>query len=139
MILPARVYLADAPLRDGTQAFARGDCPRAMASARDSLAALDVQAAPYLLIGYCDVQRGRPRRAIDAMSEAVRLDPDSWKTHYGLALARAAGGLDPRPQARVARRLKPRDIRSVELLRLFDTDQPRQWKARAPRARIPHG
>jgi len=138
LVLPARVYLSDGPLRDGVRAFARGDCPRVVSRAQDSLNALDVRAEPYFMIGYCDVLGGQPEFGVKAMSEAVRLDPNNWKMHYGLALARAAAGLDPRPRARVARRLKPREVRSVELLRLFATDQPRLWKARAPQARVPN-
>jgi hypothetical protein len=39
------------------------------------------------------------------MEDAVRNDPDHWRYRYGLAIARAATGRDPRPDLRIARRL----------------------------------
>ena len=71
------------------------------------------------------------------MTNAVEHDPHSWEAHYGLAVARAASGLDPRPELRTARRLNPRDSDVADTMRLLQTDDPQQWKARVGKAVLP--
>ena len=93
---------------------------------------------PHVLIGYCDVRLGRPRLAVRALRRAVELDPGNWEMHYGLALARGAAGLDPRPQARAAARLNPaEDDLAVPLVAALDTESPRAWRRRALSAPLP--
>ena len=137
LLLPARFYLSEQSLRDGERALERGDCAAVVVAAQDSIAALGARPEPHLLLGYCRARLGEPERGVRAMREAVRNDPDSWRTHYGLAVARAAAGQDPRPAARIARRLRPGERRSADLLRLFDTGDPAQWIQRARRAPMP--
>jgi len=137
VFVPARWYLSERPLRESERAFARGDCPRAVDRALDSTAVLGGRPQAYHLIGYCDISLGEPKLAVRALAAAVRNDPDKWATHYGLALTRAAAGLDPRPEARIARRLRPGEARSAALLRLFDTDDPSEWRRRALKAPLP--
>ncbi len=136
-IAPARMYLSDGRLRDGVRAFDRGDCATTIDRALASKAALGGRPEPYLLLAYCDVRFNRATLAVAAMSNAVRRDPHNWEVHYGLALVRAAAGLDPRPEARTARRLNPREATIADTLRLFDTNNPQQWRARAGSARLP--
>ena len=137
LVLPARLYVSDAPLREATGAFAREDCPRTADRARAARDALGLRPEPHRLIGFCDVRTGQPDGAVRAMTEAVRLDPDNWELRYGLALAQASAGRDPRPQARIARRLMPGNTRTLELLRSFDSDRPSVWRAQASQASIP--
>lgn len=137
-VLPVRVYLSDVSLRDSVRAFAAGDCPTAIDRALDSNAALSVRAAPFLVLGYCDIRLGRNDLALRAMRSAVRRDQDNWEAHYGLALAHAAGGSDPRPAMRTARRLNPREPLVAETERLLG-DDPAAWRSRARRARLPTG
>ena len=137
LLVPLLVYRSDVALGDSVRAFARGDCATAMDRARASSATLDVRPEPHLITGYCEVRRGHQRRAVHAMQEAVDREPENWEGHYGVALARAAAGLDPRPAARTAARLRPWDPLPAQALRLFDTDDPRQWRRRAPAARVP--
>jgi hypothetical protein len=134
---PALVYLSDGPLRDSVRAFDRGDCNTTIARALDSISALNIRPEPQLLLGYCDVRLGRPALAVRAMKNAVRRDPRDWEVHYGLALVRAADGLDPRPETRLARRLNPRDSMITDTLRLFATNKPQQWRTRARHAALP--
>ena len=63
------------------------------------------------------------------MLKAVDRDPRAWDYHYGLAVARAAAGRDPRMEARTAYRLNPRHPRTLKLVRRFDASRPRAWKA----------
>ncbi len=105
--LPYEVLSSQAWLDRANGAFAGGDCATASDDARSSISALGSRPEPYELLGYCAIRDGRPRQAIDEMQQAIERDPDNWSFHYGLALARAAAGLDPRPEALKARRLNP--------------------------------
>jgi len=71
------------------------------------------------------------------MRSAVSRDPENWETHYGLALALALQGRDPRGEAARARELNPRAQLATELVESFATDDPRTWRRRATRARLP--
>ena len=111
LILPARVYLADVELTTAGRAFQRGACDRAIAHAERSVRLLSARPEPHILLGYCHVRMGQGPLAMRDMNDAVRRDPENWETHYGLAIARAASGLDPRPRLRIAVSLRPRDPR----------------------------
>ena len=136
-VVPARVFLSEGPLRDGARAFAAGDCARTIDRALDSTSVLGVRPEPFILLGYCDVRIGRPDLAVRAFRSAVRKDPRNWEGHYGLALARAAAGRDPRPALRTARRLNPLEPLVARTTRLLDTSNPRAWRRRALTARLP--
>ena len=137
-LLPAQVFLTEAPLRQSARAFAAGDCETAVDRALDSSAVLDMRPQPFIVLGYCDVRLGRADLAVRAMSHAVRNDPGSWEGYYGYAVARAAAGLDPRPALRTAQRLNPRELLVGELRRRLGND-PGKWKNLALGARLPAG
>ncbi|MEJ7797197.1 MAG: O-antigen ligase family protein [Solirubrobacteraceae bacterium] len=137
VLVPARVRLSDGALRESGRALIRSDCATATDRATYSRAALEVRPEPHIILGYCDVRLGQRRRAVGAMQQAVRRDPENWEAYYALSLARASAGLDPRPAARFAGRLKPWHPLPTEALRLFDTEDPRKWIIRAPAARLP--
>jgi hypothetical protein len=65
------------------------------------------------------------------MQEAIDRDPDNWNFHYGLALARGAAGLDPRPEVRQARDMNPLDPFVQAAEKRFATGRPQLWKRRA--------
>ncbi len=65
------------------------------------------------------------------MQKAIDRDPANWEYRYGLALARAVVGEDPRPDARAALLLNPRDIQTQDAVERFDSGTPRQWRRRA--------
>jgi len=136
-LVPGSVYISEGPLRDSARAFADGDCATAVDRALDSTAALAVRPEPFFVLGYCDVRLGRADLAVRALDNAVRKDPRNWEGHYGLALVRAAAGRDPRPALREAGRLNPREALVTRARRLLATDDPREWRRRALRARLP--
>ena len=108
-----------------------------MDAALGSLAVVSVRAEPWEILGYCDVRLGSRELAVRAMQNALQRDPRNWQYHYGLALTRAAAGMDPRPQIRRARRLNPREDLLREEARRFDSRDPRTWRRRADSARLP--
>jgi O-antigen ligase len=137
-LTPALVYVSERRLDRATDAFVRGDCPAAIAAALDSTEALDQRPEPFELLGYCDVQLGYGGLAIPAMERAVRLDPRSWETHYALAVARAAEGLDPRAAIGAADRLNPQSPLVGNLAqRLGRTRTPAGWRRAVRGARLP--
>ena len=107
-VTPVRVACRR-PTSTGLSAFERGDCRRRSTSRWGSIDALSYRPEPFQLLAYCDVRLGAPALAVRAMGKAVRLDPDNWEYRYGLALVRAAAGIDPRPAARQAQRLNPKE------------------------------
>lgn len=136
-LVPARVFMSEGPLRDSARAFERGDCVTAIDRALASTSALEVRPEPFVLLGYCDVRIGRPDLAVAALEHAVRRDPGNWEGHYGLALVRAAGGIDPRPALRRAQRLNPLEPLLRQAERRFATEDPQTWRRRALSARLP--
>ncbi len=136
ILLPLAVYRSDGPLRSAADAFAAGDCPGAVGEALRSTEILAIRPEPYVIVGYCDLRLGRPDLAVTAFGNAMRRDPGNWEMHYGMALARAAGGRDPRPELRRAQRLNPNHPLPAKGLALFDSEDPRVWRARAPRAPV---
>jgi hypothetical protein len=67
---------------------------------------------------------------VRALSEALDRDPNNWEYHFGLAVMRAAAGLDPRHQARVALRLNPLGPSPNDAVARFDTSSKASWKRR---------
>jgi len=135
-VLPARVFVSERALRDGARAFAAGNCDVAVDRALDAVDAFNIRPEPFIVLGYCDVRLGRPALAVRAMQSAVRKDPENWEGHYGLALAQATGGRDPRPSLRTALRYNPREgllVRTRDLL----GSEPEDWARLAPKARLP--
>lgn len=136
-VTPAAIVISQGHLDTAVNAFKRGDCRTAINSALDSLDAVSVRAEPFEILGFCDIRQGQTQLALQAMDNAVARDPNSWETHYGLAIVRAAAGLDPRPELAIARRLNPFESRPREAAELLRGDDPQKWKRRALRARLP--
>ena len=108
-VTAGRVVIADHAVREARSALAASDCRGASDSADTAISAVSSLPDAYEVLGWCRLEAGREVAAVDAMGEAVRLDPDHWRYRYGLAIARAAAGGDPRPDVRLARRLNPRE------------------------------
>ncbi len=136
-VSPALIAVSQARLNDSVRAFRQGDCDKAIDRALSSASALSVRPEPYEILGLCDARRrGAGRLAIQMMEQAVDRDPDNWEFRYGLALVRGAAQLDPRPAARAARRLNPRNELTRDAVRRFNTGDPRKWERRARAARL---
>jgi O-Antigen ligase len=125
-VTPARVAASEARVVTADDAFTQGDCRTAV---NDALAALDVldRAVAHEVIGYCDLRGGQYELAIRAMRLAVQQDPDYWRYHYGVAVAQAIAGQDPRAEAALALRLNPRSRQAQDLVRAM---RARSAKAR---------
>ncbi len=106
-IVPARVALSQASLDSAIGALKSGNCATAEADANSALSEVSQRPTPYAVIAYCDIRRGRYGSAMIALQRALQRDPNNWALHYGLAVARAGVGLDPRGAARRAAALNP--------------------------------
>jgi hypothetical protein len=129
--LPYEILSSQAWLDRADDAFRSGDCAAASEDAHSSISALGSRPEPYELLGYCAIRDGRPRQAMGDMQDAIDRDPDNWNFRYGLALARAVAGLDPRREVRQARDMNPLDPLVQDAAKRFATDRPRIWKRRA--------
>jgi O-antigen ligase len=109
MLLPARLAFSDSHLNSAIEAVRRGDCAAARSEASDSISEVAQRPTPYAVIGYCDLLERRYRSAARKVRQALRHDPRNWELQYTLAIARAGAGLDPRPAARRAVALNPRE------------------------------
>ncbi|HYI80373.1 MAG TPA: O-antigen ligase family protein [Thermoleophilaceae bacterium] len=136
-VTPAATVISQGHLDTAVAAFKRDDCRTAIDASLNSLDAVSVRAEPFEILAFCDIRQGQTQLALQAMDNAVSRDPNSWETHYGLAIVRAAAGLDPRPQLAIARRLNPLESRPQEAAELLRGNDPQKWKRRALRARLP--
>jgi O-Antigen ligase len=135
-ITPATVALSQARLDGATSAFKAGDCDAAVTGALQSLDVLS-RPEPFELLGYCDVRAGQRGLAVRAMQAARDRDPKAWQYAYGLSVAQALSGGDPRPMARIALQLNPRDTRARELESALRHGGPKHWAEAASSAEIP--
>ena len=129
-VLPARVALSQARLDDALIALRAGDCRTAIDDAYASLDVLDGRAEPFQVIAFCGLAENRPAAALAAMQQGARRDPENWELHYGLAVAQAAAGQDPRPAARRAALMNPRGTLTQEALERFAAADRDSWRAR---------
>jgi O-antigen ligase len=128
-VIPASVAISQGRFDHAVQTFLHdGDCPKVIREARDASSILAMRPEPYRLEGYCQARLGRTREAIDSMSKAVRRDPNEWQYRFALSVVRAAAGEDPRPAARQARRLDPREPLTNGLVLVLSTPDRRVWR-----------
>jgi hypothetical protein len=128
-VLPVRVALSEARLDDALVALRGGDCRTATDKANASLEALEARADPFQVIAFCMLAEDRPVDALAAMEQGARRDPENWEMQYGLAVARAAAGQDPRPAARRAAALNPLGTLSQEGMERFAISERDAWRA----------
>lgn len=128
-LLPVFVWISQARLDDASYLFARDDYVSARSAAMSSLSALGNRSEPYQIIGYCDLRLGMPRAGVAAMAKAVSLDPGNGTYVYGLALATAAAGRDPRPAAASAVSLNPHDGLARWAWFVFKSSPRSRWAA----------
>jgi O-antigen ligase len=137
-VTPWLVAQSQSRLDDAVRALQVGDCRTAIDAALGSLEAVGGRAEPFEVLGYCDARLGLDEVGVQAMEQAVRRDPDNWRTHYGLAVVRAAARQDPRPAAARALELNPQHPLARDVAERFrDVDDPAAWERRARRARLP--
>jgi hypothetical protein len=134
---PATVVASQSSLDRATAAFRDADCATAIDGALDSLGTLRSRPEPYELLGYCNLRARHYGLGLAAMEAARQRDPDNWEYAYGVAVAQALDGKDPRPAAAAALALNPRDYRAQELNASLRRGGPRRWARAAAQARIP--
>jgi hypothetical protein len=120
-------------LTESVKAFSANDCATAVDKAGASLDALGNRPEPYEVVGYCAARSTRPRNGVTAMRAAVKRDPDNWEYRYGLAVARAMAGQDPRPAAHAAVIRNPREAQARRAVAVFRDGGPAAWRRDARR------
>jgi hypothetical protein len=136
LVTPVLIIGSQSRLDDAEHAlYVSNNCATAGSAALSSIGWLDVRPEPYEILGFCDIQRGLPRRGVAAMQRAVHYDPGSWETYYALAIAQAAAGIDPRPAAARALRMDPLEPLTQQEVREFRTSSPTEWVNRAATVR----
>ena len=138
-ITPFTVATSQARLNRAIDALRERDCATASSAALDSLDALNSQAGAFEVLGYCDARAGENKLAVQAMRNAQSRDPNNWHYAYGLAVAQALAGEDPRPAAARARRLNPLEPLTIVLERSLRSNSAAKRRAAAARAEIPFG
>jgi O-antigen ligase len=131
VVLPVSIIGSQSQLGDAEHALYASNCAAASPAALSSIGWLDFRAEPYEIVGFCDLQRGRPRLGIAAMRQAVSHDPGSWETYYALAIAQASAGIDPRHNAQRALRMNPLEPLTGEAAKELRTSRPTEWVKRA--------
>jgi hypothetical protein len=128
---PVLLLFSQARLTESARAFDRGQCGTAAKRAYDSINDISVRPEPYRIVGFCDIERGRGEAAVAAMQKAVEKGTRNWESHYGLALALAAAGRDPRPEIRRTRELNPREAFVQNTADVFGQGSPATWRRAA--------
>jgi hypothetical protein len=137
VLTPVLVVRSQTALDRSSEALRRGDCGTAVDSALNSLDALRLRAEPFEILGWCDIRAGQHALAVGAMKAAIARDPDNWQYPYGLAVASAFAGEDPRSAARDSLSLNPRDSQTLRLVRAFRGADPVAWRRAAAKLPLP--
>jgi hypothetical protein len=135
-ITPAIMALSQSRLDRAFAAFRQRDCTTAVDAALAASEALP-RAQASEIIGYCDLRARQDRLAIRAMQAARARDPENWQYAYGLAIAEAISGQDPRAAANEALRLDPREADAQSLARAMASRSAKARFAAAAHAVIP--
>jgi O-antigen ligase len=130
-VLPGFTWLSQTKLDNAAYAFSQGDYAAARRAALSSISILGNRAEPYEILSYCDLRLGRSAAALREVNKAVSLDPNNWSYRYSVALMRAAAGIDPRPAARKALSLNPREPLVQDEWNTFRAGNPAQWRSLA--------
>ncbi len=125
---PVLVAVSQMDLNASVRAFDAGDCRAAISQAHAASAVVGIRPEPFEIIGYCDAYHGATKLAVRAMRRAVSRDPNDWEFHFGLAIATASAGQDPRPQLRVAARLDPLEPLIAQAVSAFSNGGRRVWR-----------
>jgi O-antigen ligase len=131
VVMPARVTLSDRSLTRAVSAFRRVDCPAAISAARDARRFVDIRPEPHELLAYCAVLQGHARLGLREARRAVELDPDSWLSHYALALVQGSVGVDPRASIATALRLNQYEPLVYKARERFVGTDPAGWRRQA--------
>jgi hypothetical protein len=136
-VTPVLMMVSQTHVSAASDAFYAGDCDAAEREALSAISRLATRPEPYQVLGYCNMERGRAQAAIAAMRQAIDRQPDSWEPRFGLALARAEGGADPRFDLAAAFARNPRENVVLQARAAFrDGQSPEQRQAAAEKLRV---
>jgi O-antigen ligase/polysaccharide polymerase Wzy-like membrane protein len=136
-LTPISLIRSESALREATRAFAARECPTAIDASLRSIGAVSQRPEPFEILGYCDLRLGARELGLRAFRSAVARDPDSWTPRYGLAVAKALTGQDPRPDAAAALRRNPQQPEARALVAALERGGRRRWAREAAKAQIP--
>lgn len=136
VVLPVLLIGSQSRLTDAKRSLYASNCAKAAPAARSSIGWLSARPEPYEILGFCDLQRGRPTLAVAQMRHALQRDPSSWERYYALALAQASAGIDPHAAVARALRMNPLEPLTRQAAIQLRGASPTRWarKARAVRA-----
>jgi O-antigen ligase len=133
---PALMWFSQHQLDNALTQWRDGNCARTIDYAVSASKAVEARPEPFVLIGFCDVRLGDPQLGLAALRNAERRDPNSWETHYSLALVQAVAGEDPRADAARSLELNPRSPLTQAAVKAFRG--PRStWERRARALPLP--
>jgi hypothetical protein len=136
-LVPVLLMISQSHLSRSANARAQGNCSTARSEAFAAISALAVRPEPYHILGYCDMAQGRSKAAVAAMTKAIEREPDSWEYRFGLALARAQGGADPRPDIAAAAGRNPLEPLVQQAKAAFATNRSASgWQAASDQIRL---
>jgi hypothetical protein len=130
-IVTGRLAISSADLEAARGAAGRGHCDEARGRARDALRVRPTSDA-YLVLADC-LLRSEPRAALAAVQRAAARDPHDWRVHYDNAVALAANGRDPRPEAGAAHGLNLLEPTAQVAQARFGSASPAVWREQALR------
>jgi hypothetical protein len=136
-VMPVLLMISQSHLSRSANARAQGNCSTARSEAFAAISTLAVRPEPYHILGYCDMAQGRSKAAVAAMTKAIEQEPDSWEYRFGLALARAQGGADPRPDIAAAASRNPLEPLVQQAKGAFATNRSASgWQAASDQIRL---
>jgi hypothetical protein len=131
-IAPLLIGVSYQRLRVSGEEFSAGNCVSARQSALSSLSLLAARPEPYEILSFCDLQLGFPVEGLAAAQKAVHYEPNNWNYRYGLAIALAENGVDPRSAAEQALKRNPRETIVQDEVAAFSKNGPDGWEQAAP-------
>ena len=135
-IAPLLIGVSYQRLRVSAADFSAGNCVKARQSAFSSISLLAARPEPYEILSFCDLQLGFPVEGLQAAQKAVHYEPNNWNYRYGLAIALAENGADPRPAAERALKLDPKELIIQDEVAAFSHSGPLGWEQAAPQLLI---
>jgi hypothetical protein len=133
-LFPLRLLISDNQLQTARIAYQERRCAEVLVSTKQSLDAVGNRPEPRQLAAGCELTAGDARRAISTLRPAVEDDPENWRLHYALAIAKARAGQDPRREIRRARQLNPLEPLVTDASRILErADGRSEWLAASRR------
>jgi hypothetical protein len=131
-IAPLLIGVSYQRLRVSGEDLSAGNCVKARQSAFSSISLLAARPGPYEILSFCDLQMGFPVEGLQAAQKAAHYEPNNWNYRYGLAIALAENGIDPKPAAEQALKLNPLETIVQDEVAAFSNTGPRGWEQAAP-------